>query len=82
MVKRYAMEEPVTILYSERLFDEMAADEIQRVIASPASAQAKEQFIDTIYKIRVRTYHPDWCKATGQEAVKRKPAARGKRIRK
>ena len=28
----------VTILYSERLFDEMAADEIQRVLASPASA--------------------------------------------
>lgn len=60
MVKRYSMDEPVNILYSPRLFDEMASSEMLRVLGSQGSAKAKQQFIDTVYKIRVKTYNPDW----------------------
>jgi hypothetical protein len=60
MVKRYSMNEPVNVLFSSRLFDEMAAIEIQRVLASSASAKLKANFIDTVYNIRVKTYNPDW----------------------
>lgn len=59
MVKRYAMDEPVQILFSPRLFDEMASNEIVRVLGSPGSMKAKQHFIDTVYKIREKTYFPD-----------------------
>lgn len=62
MVKRYAMDEPVQILFSPRLFDEMATSEIVRVLASPGSAKAKQNFIDTVYTIRTKTYFPERCK--------------------
>ena len=62
MVKRYSMDEPVNILYSPRLFDEMASNEMLRVLGSQGSAKAKKEFIDTVYKIRVKTYNPDWEK--------------------
>ena len=52
MVKRYAMNEPVRILYSQRLFDDLACKEMQRILASAGSAEAKEQFIDALYEIR------------------------------
>lgn len=60
MVKRYSMDEPVNILFSARLFDEMASVEIKRVLGSPASAKQKQDFIDKVYNIRIKTYHPDW----------------------
>ncbi len=60
MVKRYAMDEPVQVLCSARLFDEMATSEMLRVLGSPASIKLKEEFIDTVYSIRKRTYHPEW----------------------
>lgn len=60
MVKRFEMEEPVNVLLSPRLFDEMAVREIQRVLASPGSPHSKQRFIDAIYRIRLRTYHPEW----------------------
>lgn len=60
MVKRHSMSEPVNILFSARLFDEMASDEILRVLGSPASAVSKQKFIDQVYNIRTRTYHPEW----------------------
>ncbi|MDP8243622.1 MAG: hypothetical protein P9L94_06045 [Candidatus Hinthialibacter antarcticus] len=60
MVKRYSMDEPVNILYSPRLFDEMAASEMLRVLGSQGSVKAKQEFIDTVYKIRIKTYNPDW----------------------
>ena len=56
MVKRYAVGEPVQVLYSRRLFDELAAKEMQRVLRSPAPATAKEQLIDVLYGIRSKTY--------------------------
>lgn len=69
MVKRFNMDEPVNILFSVRLFDEMAANEIMRVLASPGSTQAKQSFIDSIYKIRTKTYHPDWLTPTEDPSV-------------
>ncbi len=59
MVRRYAMDQPVDILVSPRLFDEMAASEIQNVLASNASVQSKSRFIDIVYDIRNKTYSPD-----------------------
>ena len=59
MVKRYQMKEPVKVLQSARVFDEMASDEIVRVLCSARSAASKESFIDTVYDIRNRTFHPD-----------------------
>ncbi len=67
MVKRYSMDEPVNILFSARLFDEMASSEIRRVLGSPASAKLKQDFIDKVYMIRTKTYHPDWLNAAAKE---------------
>ncbi|RJP18243.1 MAG: hypothetical protein C4527_29515 [Candidatus Omnitrophota bacterium] len=64
MVKRYSMDEPVNVLFSARLFDEMATSEIIRVLGSPGSMQAKRNFIDLVYRIRTKTYHPDWLGIT------------------
>lgn len=65
MVKRYSMDEPVKILMSARLFDEMAAREIEMVLGSAASANAKKQFINMVYDIRKKTYAPDvWMSHT------------------
>lgn len=63
MVKRYSMDEPVNILFSARLFDEMASSEIKRVLGSAASIKLKQEFIDKVYFIRTKTYHPDWLAA-------------------
>jgi len=60
MVKRYSMDEPVKIFFSVRLFDDMASTEMWRVLGSAGSQKAKQEFIDTLYTIRDRTYHPDW----------------------
>ncbi len=60
MVKRYSMDEPVNIIFSARLFDEMATNEIQNVLSSNAPLSAKSRFINTVYDIRMKTYHPDW----------------------
>jgi hypothetical protein len=68
MVKRYQMDEPVNILFSARLFDEMATTEIMRVLGSPAPASAKQQFIDQVYNIRLRTYHPEWTPSTEESS--------------
>lgn len=59
MVKRYSINEPVNVLFSSRLFDEMASNEIKRILASPASAEFKEEYINRLYQIRMKTYHPD-----------------------
>jgi len=64
MVKRYSMDEPVRILFSPRLFDEMATTEIFRVLGSAGSQEAKEEFINSVYDIRKRTYHPEWRENT------------------
>jgi hypothetical protein len=60
MVKRYSMDQPISILYSARLFDEMASVEIKRILSSSASAEQKQDYIDKVYSIRAKTYHPDW----------------------
>lgn len=60
MVLRFALQEPVQVLVSKRTFDEMAAREIQRILGSPGSMKAKQEFINTLYEIRKKTYHKDW----------------------
>ncbi|MFH1738101.1 MAG: hypothetical protein ABIH23_03775 [bacterium] len=60
MVRRYQVGEPVQILYSPKLFDDMATAEMKRILGSQGSAEAKEKFINAIYNIRTKTYHPDW----------------------
>ncbi|MBI1386933.1 MAG: hypothetical protein GC154_00610 [bacterium] len=56
LVRRYALNEPVDILYSVRLFDELAVKEIERVLASPLSSDSKSKFVNLIYSIRQKTY--------------------------
>lgn len=68
MVKRFELEEPVNILMSARLFDEMATKEIEKVLGSAGSKSAKEKFIETVYRIRTRTYHADWLQQKEQAA--------------
>jgi hypothetical protein len=68
MVKRYQMDEPVNILFSPRLFDEMASHEILRVLGSSATTKTKQKFIDQVYAIRTRTYHSDWLESTERPA--------------
>ena len=59
LVKRYKMKDPVEILYSLRMFDEMAGQEMEHVLASPGSMSAKQEFVDTLYEIRQITYLSD-----------------------
>lgn len=62
LVKQYAMQEPVQVLLSLRMFDEMACQEISRVLGSSGSTTAKDRFVQMIYDIRKKTYFPDWDK--------------------
>lgn len=69
LVRRYKMNDPIQILYSLRMFDEIASREMERVLGSPGSMKAKNEFIQTLYEIRERTYlsKPDEIKLTGDE---------------
>lgn len=62
MVRRYKFSQPVNVIYSPRLFDEMATSELERILSSPGSQQAKENFVNTVYEIRSKTYQPEWSK--------------------
>ncbi len=62
IVKRYRMDEPMSILLSEQIFDEMATREMVRILSSPASAEIKEKYIGELYDIRQRTYQHE-CEA-------------------
>ncbi|MBZ0255427.1 hypothetical protein K8I31_05165 [bacterium] len=59
MVKRYAMKEPLDILMSVKTFDQMAIQEIERILASAGSSKAKQRFVNLIYEIRLKTYYAD-----------------------
>ncbi len=59
LVKRYAMDEPVEVLYSLRVFDQLAEKEMCRVLGLQGSQEAKQQYIDLLYSIRQKTYFPD-----------------------
>lgn len=67
MVKRFELEEPVNVLMSARLFDEMATKEIEKVLGSAGSKSAKEKFIEAVYRIRTKTYHSDWLNQEVEE---------------
>lgn len=60
LVKRHNMKEPVNILYSQRLYDELASAEMIRILGSPGSAQAKSEYINALYEIRDKTYSTPW----------------------
>ena len=66
IVKRYKMKDPVEILYSLRMFDGMASEEMLRVLGSSGSQSAKEEFIDTLYDIRQVTYLREEEEATAR----------------
>ena len=59
IVKRYRMQEPMSILLSEQLFDEMATREMIRILGSQASLETKDHYIRELYVIRERTYKRD-----------------------
>ncbi|MEW6237371.1 MAG: hypothetical protein AB1656_23920 [Candidatus Omnitrophota bacterium] len=58
LVKRYMLNEPVEILYSLRLFDDLALKEMGRILGSPLSQESKKKYIDMLYLIRQKTYFP------------------------
>ncbi len=60
LVKRYRMDKPVEVLLSEKLFDEMATQEMVRILATQASMDVKEKYIRELYAIRERTYGKTW----------------------
>ncbi len=64
IVKRYSLSEPVSVLFSIKLFDELASKEISRVLGSPGSANQKQQFINMVYEIRKKTYFQDMASET------------------
>lgn len=74
MVKRFSLQEPVQVLLSKRVFDEMAAREINRVLGSPGSMKAKETFVNLVYEIRKKTYHKDWSEPLSLEGLVEKQA--------
>ncbi|MFH1739903.1 MAG: hypothetical protein ABIH23_12905 [bacterium] len=59
LVKRYAMDEPVEVLYSLRVFDDLAEKEMCRILGLQGSQETKQKYIDLLYKIRQKTYFPD-----------------------
>lgn len=69
LVKRHALNEPVNVLLSKRLFDELAAEEIAHVLGSAGSAGAKANFVNILYEIRRKTYHPDWSNPAEAETA-------------
>lgn len=77
LVKQYALQEPVQILLSLRMFDDLACQEISRILGSPGSTVSKDRFVQMIYDIRKKTYFPDWDKkqAGAEEENKEAPTA-------
>jgi hypothetical protein len=60
MIERSRLEEPVKVLFSLPLFDDLATKEIRRVLCTPGSSKAKQAYIQLVYDIRQRTFFPDW----------------------
>jgi len=60
MIRRYRLNEPVDLLLSLPLFDELAEKEMRRVLKTPGSSTAKQNYIELVYEIRQRTFFPDW----------------------
>ncbi len=56
LVIRHAKEEPINVLYSLPVFDRIAEKELHRVLASNATQEAKEKFVELVYTIRSKTY--------------------------
>lgn len=63
LIKRYALNEPVDVLMSVKLFDDMAMQEINRILGSSGSMTSKQQFVNMIYDIRQKTYFPEYSES-------------------
>lgn len=63
IVRRYALNEPVEILYSLPLFDKMVEKEMERVLSTPLSSDVKKRYVDLLYLIRQKTYFPEEYRA-------------------
>ena len=61
MIHRYRLNEPVDMLLSLRLFDELATKEMHRVLESPGSSAAKQGYIEMVYEIRQRTFFQEYA---------------------
>ncbi len=68
LVKKHALKEPISVLFSLQLFDELAALEIARVLGSSGSSVAKQNFINMVYEIRKKTYFHDLCASVAVKA--------------
>lgn len=56
--RAYKVKEPAKILCSMRLFDELAAKEIERILSTEGSNNNKDQTIHRIYEIRDKLFRP------------------------
>lgn len=60
MIKRYRLNEPVDMLLSLKLFDELATKEMYRILQSVGTSSAKQKSIELVYEIRQRTFFSEW----------------------
>lgn len=56
LVQRYALNEPMLIVYSLPLFDDLVQKEMVRVLGHPCPSMAKMQYIDFLYGLRQKMY--------------------------
>ncbi len=56
VVKRFSLDDPKEVLASCELFDEMAVEEMKRILSTPGTVQSKTETIDALYKIRAKAY--------------------------
>lgn len=56
LTRRYIEKEPCEALDSLPLFDQIAQREIERVLSTPGSCAAKEEFVRRIYEIRQKAF--------------------------
>jgi hypothetical protein len=69
MVKRYPYKKALQVLDSTRVFDDMASQEMIRIIRSEGSIESKEDFVDTVYKIRTNTHTSNFIKDIQEETL-------------
>lgn len=56
ITKRNSVRDPLSVLFSLKLFDELASKEISKILSSQVSSIQKQQFINHIYEIRKKTF--------------------------
>ncbi len=69
MVKRYPYKKALQVLDSTRIFDDMASQEMIRIIRSEGSIEDKEDFVDTVYKIRTTAHTSNFTQDIREETI-------------